>query len=105
MSRTAIFYGAALASFVFALLSMAMRESRPSQVLHQGIKSISRNTGFKSLSMDAKSHPPTTLKSFVRDSLTVPSRLFFTEPIVFWTSVMAATITISNSDPFQLLFN
>lgn len=69
---------------------MAMEESRPSQLLRQKVKVVSRETRFKSLTTNHKDS--LTLRGFIRDSLTMPLRLFFTEPIVFVTSIMAATV-------------
>lgn len=68
-----------------------MQESRPSQVLRQKVKLISKEAEFDGLSLEGEACLP-TLSKFVRTSLWLPVRLFFTEPIVFTTSIMAATV-------------
>jgi hypothetical protein len=69
-----------------------MKESRPSQVLSQQIKAVRRSSGFDALFYESTDNVP-SFKSFCETSLLLPLRLFFTEPIVFLTSVMAATIS------------
>lgn len=68
-----------------------MQESRPQQLLRHHVKRISRKTSCSDLSIDEKDSRP-SLKQFVREDLFLPVKLFFTEPIVFFTSLMAATV-------------
>lgn len=68
-----------------------MQESRPSQVIRQQVKSIARQTSFDGLSLEGED-TALSLPKFMRTQLFLPVRLFFTEPIVFLTSVMAATV-------------
>jgi hypothetical protein len=68
-----------------------MQESRPSHVLRQQVKTIARQTSFDGLSLESEDTLP-FLSKFMRTQLSLPIRLFFTEPIVFLTSVMAATV-------------
>lgn len=74
------------------LLCVGMQESRPSQLLRQKVKKLCRKTSFASISAvdEVESFPG--LKGFCRNSLALPVRLFFTEPIVFATSIMAASV-------------
>ena len=68
-----------------------MKESRPSQVLRQEIKAITRSSGFKELSYESTDNVP-DFRTFCQTSLVLPLRLFLTEPIIFLTSTMAATV-------------
>lgn len=52
---------------------------------------MAKEMDFDGLSVDGENSLP-TLKAFVRGSLLLPLRLFFTEPIVWLTSIMAATV-------------
>lgn len=52
---------------------------------------MAKEMDFDGLSVDGENSMP-TLKAFVKTSLLLPLRLFFTEPIVWLTSVMAATV-------------
>ncbi|EME89369.1 uncharacterized protein MYCFIDRAFT_55780 [Pseudocercospora fijiensis CIRAD86] len=86
-----IFYASTVITFIFALLCLAMQESRPSQLLREKVKVVSRQTSCSDLSIHDRDCPPST-RAFFRDALLMPLRLFFTEPIVFLTSIMAATV-------------
>lgn len=68
-----------------------MQESRPCQVLRQQVKAVSEEIDFDGLFVDEENSLP-TFRAFVTNSLLLPWRLFFTEPIVWLTSVMAATV-------------
>ena len=68
-----------------------MKESRPSQVLRLEIKAIVRYCGFNGLSYESTDNMP-DFCTFCRTSLLLPIRLFVSEPIVFLTSTMAATV-------------
>lgn len=59
--------------------------------MRKEIRSATRNTGFAGLSFDSADNVP-SFAAFCETSLLLPVRLFFTEPIVFLTSVMAATV-------------
>jgi hypothetical protein len=67
-----------------------MRESRPSQVLRQTIKKIEKRTGYTEFRLEAPSLP--TFKEFTQNSLSLPIRLLFTEPIVAAASVLGAIV-------------
>lgn len=86
-----VFIVATAVTGVVALLCFAMQESRPSQVLRQQVKLISKQTSFDGLSLQEDDTLP-TISTFIRTSLLLPLKLFFTEPIVFATSIMAATV-------------
>ena len=68
-----------------------MEESRPSKVLTAHVRAVSKLTAFQGLSVEDCSSIP-TFRTFVRTSLLLPVKLFFTESIVALTSVMAATV-------------
>lgn len=68
-----------------------MRESRPSKILHDRVKAIKRDTGFHDL-VTGDEEVCNDLRKFCHDSLFLPVRLFFTEPIVTLTSIMAASV-------------
>jgi len=87
--RPAVYAIAAIVTFACTLLCLLMEESRPSQVLHQQVRKVSRQVGFDQLSADGATLP--TVGEFVRTSLWQPIRLF-TEPIVGGVSIMAATV-------------
>jgi len=73
-----------------ALMCLAMKESRPSQVLRLKVQKIAKVTGYSGLRVE-EAHLPTT-KEFAQTSLMLPIRLFFTEPIVWGSSFMGATV-------------
>lgn len=89
--RPWVFNISAIVTAVGALLCFPMRESRPCQVLRQEVKAVAKELDFAGLSVDSENSLPTP-RAFMRDSLVLPLRLFFTEPIVWLTSVMAATV-------------
>lgn len=86
-----MFIISAIVTGVAAMFCFGMQESLPSQVIRQQVKAIERATSFDGLSLEGENCLPTVSK-FMRTSLWLPLRLFFTEPIVFLTSVMAATV-------------
>ncbi|KAK0789817.1 hypothetical protein LTR91_013261 [Friedmanniomyces endolithicus] len=85
----AVYAIAAIVTFACTLLCLLMEESRPSQVLHQQVRKVSKQAGFDQLSADGATLP--TISEFVRTSLWQPIHLF-TEPIVGAVSIMAATV-------------
>jgi MFS family permease len=86
-----LFYASAIVTGILALLCLGMQESRPSKVLRNETKTVARKTSFDRLSVDVDDGRPDA-KTFVKTTLVLPIRLFFTEPIVFFTSMMAATV-------------
>ncbi|KAK3645170.1 hypothetical protein LTR56_009219 [Elasticomyces elasticus] len=82
-------YGAVV-TFACCLACLLMQESRPSQVLHQQVRKISKQADFNQLSADAASLP--SVSEFIRNSLALPITFFFTEPVVAAVSIMAATV-------------
>ncbi|KAF2167541.1 hypothetical protein M409DRAFT_66065 [Zasmidium cellare ATCC 36951] len=86
-----LFYIAAIVTAAIALMCCWMTESRPSQLLKKEVKDVARNNSFSGLSLDDADSTP-DLKTFVRVHLALPIRLFLTEPIVFLTSIMGATV-------------
>ena len=89
--RPWVFIMSAAVTGIVAILCLGMQESRPSQVLRQQVKAVSKQENFDGLSFDREDSLP-TISTFVKTSLLLPGRLFFTEPIVLLTSVMAATV-------------
>lgn len=73
------------------LLCMAMKESRPSTIIRREIRTIARSSGFDGLFYESIDYVP-SFGAFCETSLLLPMRLFCTEPIVFLTSIMAATV-------------
>lgn len=68
-----------------------MKESRPSTIIRQEIRAITRSSGFDGLFYESMDNVP-SFGAFCETSLLLPMRLFCTEPIVFLTSIMAATV-------------
>lgn len=64
-TRPWIFYVAAIATAVIALMCCWMTESRPSQLLRQQVKDVARKNSFSGLSLDNADSTP-DLKTFVR---------------------------------------
>jgi hypothetical protein len=69
-----------------------MKESRPSTILRREIRAIARSSGFDGLYYESVDSVP-SFGAFCETSLVLPIRIFFTEPIVFLTSTMAATVS------------
>ncbi|KAK3723561.1 hypothetical protein LTR37_001813 [Vermiconidia calcicola] len=86
-----MFIIAAIIMATVAIVCFGMQESRPSQVLRLEINAIFKRTKFEGLSAEGDDSVP-SFKLFMRTSLLLPMRLFFTEPIVLITSIMAATV-------------
>lgn len=89
--RPWIFYVAAIVSCACAFACLGMHESRPSQVLRQNVQVVARETGYSHLSTDSEHHLP-SVSDFLRTTLTQPVRLFCTEPVLFWVSIMGAVV-------------
>jgi hypothetical protein len=73
------------------VLSLFMRESRPSLQLEIQVNKVARETNYKELGVDVGGTPP-TFGRFVQTSLKLPVRLFLTEPLVFTIALMAASV-------------
>lgn len=59
--------------------------------MRSNVRKVVRKTSFDRLSTASEHHLPTA-KEFVRTTLMQPIRLFFTEPLVFWVSIMGAVV-------------
>ena len=68
---------------------LAMRESRPSQLLARKLKTLQQLTGNESFRIQNPDHTP-DLATYVNVTLIRPLRLLLTEPIVFAVAVMSA---------------
>jgi hypothetical protein len=86
-----VFHGASIAVGVATALAFFMEESRPKQLLRQKVKVVSRKAETKDLEGQVETTVPGP-KEFFQTSLSLPLRLFFTEPIVCLSSIMGATV-------------
>jgi hypothetical protein len=68
-----------------------MKESRPSAILRRQIRAIALTSRFDGLYYESVDTVP-SFGAFCETSLVLPVRLFCTEPIVFLTGTMAATV-------------
>ncbi|CZT17159.1 related to multidrug resistant protein [Ramularia collo-cygni] len=101
-----LFYAAAAVLAVVALLCLGMQESRPSKVLRNQVKTVARKTNFDRLSVTELDSSP-DVNTFIKTTLALPIRLFFTEPIVFFTSTMAAMVyglTYLFTEAFSIIY-
>lgn len=91
INRRSLFYAAAVVTAVAAFLCLGMQESRPSKLMRDEVRTVARKTSFDRLSVNEDDGTPDA-NTFVRTTLVMPIKLFLTEPIVFFTSMMAATV-------------
>lgn len=101
-----MFYIAAGVGFLSAILCLGMRESRPSRLLHQQVRAVAGKSGLDSLHFD-NAQPIPDVRTFVRTTLLLPIRLFFTEAVVFFCSIMAAMVvgvTYLFSEAFSVIY-
>ncbi|KAI9877798.1 MAG: hypothetical protein M1830_002769 [Pleopsidium flavum] len=84
-----VFYITAAIAGLSALLLLAIRESRASQLLERRVCAIRKATGDSSLRIQTLDHAP-NLRTFIRLALFRPLYLLFTEPIVLMVSIMSA---------------
>jgi len=83
------FYIAAIVTGVLGFFMLAMKESRPSQLLAQRLKTLQQCTGNQSFRIQNPDHTPNA-RAFVNTTLIRPVRLLLTEPIVFAVAIMSA---------------
>ena len=74
---------------VFTTLLLFLKESRPSRLLAKRLEILHKRTGLTHFRINNPDDTP-SLRVFIRVALRRPIRLFFTEPIVFVVSIMAA---------------
>jgi hypothetical protein len=86
-----VFHGASIAVGLTTALAFFMQESRPKQLLRKKVKVVSQKAETKDLEGQVETSVPGP-KEFFQTSLSLPLRLFFTEPIVCLSSVMGATV-------------
>lgn len=91
INRRSLFYAAAIITAVLAVLFSGVQESRPSKVLRNGMSIVARKTSFDQLSTNEDDGAPDA-NTFVRTTLIMPVKFFLTEPIVFFTSSLAAIV-------------
>ncbi|KAF1344909.1 putative MFS multidrug transporter [Delphinella strobiligena] len=84
-----VFYISTIVSFISAVLCIFIKESNAVQLLQSRTKDISTSTGKKDL-YAAGSDTKFSLSSFATTSLFRPLQFLFTEPIVFFCSILCA---------------
>lgn len=72
-------------------MCFGMQESRPSKVLRNELGIVASETSFDQLSTNEDDGAPSA-NTFTRSTLVMPIKFFFTEPIVFFTSLLAAIV-------------
>lgn len=83
------FYLTAIITGVLGFAMLAMRESRPSQLLDRKLKTLRELTGNEFFHIQNPDHTP-DVRTYVDVTLLRPLRLLLTEPIVFAVAVMSA---------------
>ncbi|KAF5856690.1 hypothetical protein ETB97_007009 [Aspergillus alliaceus] len=84
-----LFYVAAIVTGLLTFILLTIRESRPSLLLAREVAQLRKVTGIETLQGLNPDRTP-DLQTFVRTALFRPVRLFFTELIVFFVSVISA---------------
>jgi hypothetical protein len=87
-------HGASIAVGLTTALAFFMQESRPKQLLRKKVKVVSQKAETKDFEGQVETSVPGP-KEFFQTSLSLPLRLFFTEPIVCLSSIMGATVVRS----------
>jgi MFS family permease len=87
-----VFWIAAIVTFCQAILTLFIRESRPSQILKGRLCRLNRATKRRTQKPFRIDNPDQShsLHEFITIALTSPTRLFFREPIVFLVTLMIA---------------
>ena len=85
-----MFYISAIVMAFLGVLTLMIRESRPSFLLTQEVEKLRQVTGDESLEALNPDNTP-DFRTFVRTALIRPARLFCTEPIVFVCAMMQGT--------------
>ncbi|KAL4884448.1 major facilitator superfamily domain-containing protein [Aspergillus karnatakaensis] len=83
-----VFYISSIITGSISVLLLGIRESRPSLLLSWEVEKLRQVTGDTSLQALNPDETP-NIRTFVREGLLRPLRLFFTEPIVFACSLMS----------------
>ena len=83
------FYLIAIVTGALGFAMLAMRESRPSQLLDKKLKSLKRLSGNETLRIRNPDHTP-DVRTYVNVTLFRPLRLLLTEPIVAAVAIMTA---------------
>ncbi|PVH80656.1 fluconazole resistance protein 1, partial [Cadophora sp. DSE1049] len=84
-----VFRISATVTFCQAILTIFLRESRPSQILKKRLARLNKATSSKTPFTINNPDQSPSWHDFITISLTRPTRLFFTEPIVFLITIMA----------------
>lgn len=88
-TRRWVFYISTIVAGVSAILCIFIKESKATQLLEGKVKDLRKDTGRSNLFADG-SDEHMTLSSFAQTSLFRPLKLLFTEPIVFFCSILCA---------------
>lgn len=89
LSRRWNFYIMAMITGVLGCFMLAIRESRPSRLLANRLKTLKELTGNSTLQIRNPDETP-NLNTYMETTLIRPLRLLFTEPIVFSVAIMSA---------------
>jgi hypothetical protein len=87
--RKWVFHISAIVAGACTLLLLAIKESRPSQLLTKELARLREETGDMTLRIENPDHTP-DYQTFARVAMFRPLRLFLTEPIVFISSILGA---------------
>lgn len=112
-----VFYVSTIVAALSTIASFCVKESKATQLLEAKVKTIKQETGRSDLRAADSSSESFSFKGFVQDSMFRPLRFLFTEPIVFFCSVLCAIafgliygltegLTVAYTDPpFDQTFN
>ena len=89
LNRRWVFHIAAIVMTAVFVLSLGIRESRPSLLLERRVAVLRKSTGHISFRIRNPDYVP-DFKSFVHTSLIRPLHLLFAEPIVLLVTIMSA---------------
>ncbi|KAK5101764.1 hypothetical protein LTS08_004223 [Lithohypha guttulata] len=81
------FYIATIVMAALTVGSFFVQESRPTRLLQRKLEAVRKETGHDEVQIHNPDHLPTA-QEFIDVALLRPLKLFFTEPIVFFCSVM-----------------
>ncbi|CZT44964.1 related to multidrug resistant protein [Rhynchosporium secalis] len=85
-----VFRISAIVTFGQAILTLFLKESRPSQILKGRLARLNKVTTSKQPFTIYNPDENNSYRDFVTVSLTRPTRVFFTEPIVFLVAIMSS---------------
>ena len=86
--RRWVFWIAAVVEFAQGILSLFLKEPRPSQILKKLLQALNKATKLKTSITIDNPDESVSCHEFITNSLTRPIRLFFMEPIVLFVTIM-----------------